>query len=143
MTVRAPEPAPDGAGALGRGLARVALAAAMALIATLAFSPVVPAGIAGIWDKLQHAAAFLTVALLLDVGFPRLGLWWKALLALSYGVFIEAVQFFLPWREASIADVLADLVGIGAHSLLLRPLLVRMGLVVRSGGARPGTPRTG
>lgn len=31
---------------------------------------------------------------------------------LSYGLFIEFVQSFLPWRAAEFIDVIADLVGI-------------------------------
>ncbi|BDY12625.1 hypothetical protein HCR_09370 [Hydrogenimonas cancrithermarum] len=33
---------------------------------------------------------------------------------LMVGIFIEAVQYFLPYREASVFDVFADIVGIMA-----------------------------
>jgi len=62
-------------------------------------------------DKLKHAAAFSVLGLLFWGGW-RTGT--GALFSWMFGIglFIEAVQFFLPWREASGWDLLAD--GVGA-----------------------------
>ena len=65
-------------------------------------------------DKLEHALAFLALGLL---GYPR----WPALrlcLALAlYGLSIECIQWFLPWREFSLLDWTADAVGVVVAAL--------------------------
>lgn len=69
-------------------------------------------------DKLRHAFAFLTLwALGRRAGFhPG---WALALGLLGFGVGIEIAQSFTPDREASTADVLADLTGIALGRWLL------------------------
>ena len=49
----------------------------------------------------------------------------KILWLLGYGVMIEVVQYFLPNREASTLDVVADSVGIALYMLSI-PLLKRL-----------------
>ncbi|WP_456450314.1 VanZ family protein [Hydrogenimonas sp.] len=70
-------------------------------------------------DKLKHAAAFAVLSLLFWGGW-RTGA--AALFGwmMGIGFFIEAVQNFLPWREASGWDLLADGVGVLAVLCLLR-----------------------
>lgn len=64
-------------------------------------------------DKLNHFMAFFTLALGLRCFWSRRnGL--VFLLLLGYGVLIEIAQYFIPGRYASVRDVLADVVGIGA-----------------------------
>jgi len=105
---------------------RLTLAVTVAVICFLAFTDREFPVLNLFWDKLRHAAAFATLALLLDFSFPasRFGLA-KILLLLGYGVFIEVVQHFLPHREASAWDVFADGVGIAAYMLSV-PALKRM-----------------
>lgn len=102
--------------------ARSGLAAVVIVIAWFAFTPAVPAGIERIWDKFQHVAAFVALTALLDLALPERGPGFKIALALAYGLLIEAVQSLLPWRDASLRDLGADLIGIGTHFLILRPL---------------------
>lgn len=70
-------------------------------------------------DKIDHFLAFATLSFLADFSFPRqrFGVW-KVLPLLTFGVFIEGVQYFLPNREASLYDVVADGVGIIAYGLM-------------------------
>jgi VanZ family protein len=105
---------------------RFALAAAMAAIAWFAFIPAPPAGIERVWDKLQHAFAFLVLSALLDLAMPARGAGFKILLAFGYGALIEAVQSQLSWRDASLRDLLADVAGIGAYFCVLRPLVAML-----------------
>lgn len=79
-------------------------------IFVLALAPAraVPAEIVG--DKVQHAAAFATLAFLPCAVRLRAALWVGPLLLL-YGGAIEVVQFFVG-RDASWYDVGADLLGI-------------------------------
>lgn len=103
-------------------LFRAALVAATIAIAWFAFTPAPPAGIERLWDKLQHAFAFLVLSALLDLAMPGRGAGFKIAVALGYGALIEAVQSQLPWRDASLRDLAADLLGIGAYFFALRPL---------------------
>ena len=64
-------------------------------------------------DKVSHLSAFALLALLAEFAFPgrraiRLAMWGL----LFYGLFIECVQWLLPWREFSLFDWLADALGI-------------------------------
>ena len=104
--------------------ARLALVAALAAITWLAATSLPPPGLESIWDKLQHVAAFLTLGLLADRSFPRTRFGAAKIAALlAYGVAIEALQYFLPWREASLPDILADAAGIALYAAT-RPLFL-------------------
>ncbi|MDH4162927.1 MAG: VanZ family protein [Nitrospirota bacterium] len=74
-------------------------------------------------DKINHLAAFYTLALLVDFSWPKkdfLGL--KAISLLGYGLAIEIAQYFLPQRNFSLLDLGADAVGLLLY-LLSAPLL--------------------
>ena len=78
-------------------------------------------------DKVLHALAFCTLSLLVDCSFPRsrFGVT-KIVMLIGYGILIEVVQSFLPYRSAEVADVLADTLGICVYMAsipLLRHLL--------------------
>jgi len=76
-------------------------------------------------DKELHFLAFCTLAVLLDFAFPksRFG-WFKILALIGYGILIEVVQSFFPYRSTELADVFADIVGIFAYAVTI-PLLRR------------------
>jgi VanZ family protein len=64
-------------------------------------------------DKVLHAFAFFMLYLLAEQAFPEhrhFGR--KVLFLVAFGVVIELVQFFLPWRSAEMMDVVADCAGI-------------------------------
>ena len=61
-------------------------------------------------DKLGHFLAFGGLTFLFDFAFSLLN-YWGMLLALIYGVAVELIQGTLPNRQASIADVIADMSG--------------------------------
>lgn len=108
---------------------RAALAVALITTSYLAFTPRHFPVIDHIWDKLKHAAAFVTLATLADFSFPRSRFGAaKAGWLLAYGVLIEVVQYFVPYRSAEVLDVVADSVGIACY-LLLVPALRRLPLV--------------
>jgi VanZ family protein len=70
-----------------------------------------------VWDKLKHAGAFFILSALLVPAFPHLTLLKRCLSSFSFGALIEIVQYFLPHREASGLDLLADLLGIFAFEI--------------------------
>lgn len=96
---------------------RGALGALLLLVSVLAFSPGLPEPDVGHVDKLHHAVAFLTLAASACFAYP--GARGRALLALlGYGMLIELVQLFIPYRSAEWNDVAADAVGIALGAML-------------------------
>ncbi|WP_035481902.1 VanZ family protein [Gallaecimonas xiamenensis] len=69
-------------------------------------------------DKVMHSLAFFVLSLL-AFGAWRRPLWPQMLALAGYGALIEVVQWYLSYREASIRDWSADLVGIGLAYLLV------------------------
>jgi len=66
------------------------------------------------WDKAQHALAFAVLAVLACLGWPQVSAWRWCLALLAYGVLIELAQAATGWRHGSVADALADAVGVVA-----------------------------
>jgi VanZ family protein len=97
---------------------RVALVAAVALVFHLATTERAYPGVEQLHDKVSHVLAFATLAFLADFSFPasRFGPG-KILPLLAYGVLIELVQYFLPYREASWLDVVGDGAGIAVYAI--------------------------
>lgn len=119
-------------------LFRLALLAAVLGTAYFAFTPVAHAGVDQVWDKLKHTGAFFILALLLDrsVHGSRFGAK-QVLVLIGWGGVIEIVQYFLPYREASLADLFADAIGVFAY-MLAAALSARIPcLKGRSQDARP------
>lgn len=71
-------------------------------------------------DKINHLIAFLELAILARLGWPRARPWPTAIALLLFGVMIEVIQAPLPYREFSLLDILADGVGIAIGLLLWR-----------------------
>ena len=68
--------------------------------------------IQNIWDKANHFIAFLALYITLSFGYAKLKTQTKVLILLAFGIQIEIVQAFLPYRESSLLDIFADGVGI-------------------------------
>ncbi len=125
-------------------LPRLALASCLVGIAVLAFAPLTTDPGTGN-DKLNHLLAFGVLAALADRSFPGPGPgqgWGKWVSLMAYGLLIEGVQSFLPYREASGWDLLVDGAGIGLYVVAAR-LVARL----RAGRTRPAmssaNPRRG
>lgn len=82
----------------------------IATMLALSFYPIEKVAPGG--DKLHHLAAFLLYVVLFYAAFEKAKPIPAALSALALGVFIEAVQYFLPFRSAEFMDVAADAGGI-------------------------------
>jgi VanZ family protein len=90
------------------------LATAIVLISWLAVTPREIPVASGLNDKIGHILAFFVLMGLAGVSFPEPGNHLTApALLLVYGVVIEVIQHFLPWRMFSLLDVAADVLGIG------------------------------
>lgn len=83
-------------------------------------------------DKLEHVLAFVYLAFLLDFSFPnnRFNLS-KVFMLLAYGMLIEVIQYFIPYRTFSFFDVLADGFGIILYVLFVPALKRLPGLELR------------
>lgn len=103
---------------IGAAAWRAALAVSLAGIMAIATTDLPIPLLDGLYDKLKHAAAFFALAMMADYSFPasRFGAA-KALAVMGYGVLIEVIQHFLPYREASGLDLVADALGIAAYAL--------------------------
>lgn len=72
------------------------------------------------WDKANHFIAFITLYVTLSFGYPKLDVFKKILILLVFGIQIECVQYFLPNREFSLLDIVADGVGIFMGMIVVR-----------------------
>lgn len=100
---------PVAGGVLSRiALAGCATAVFAGSVVDLGHSP-----IADVNDKMQHIAAFIVLGCLSRFACPGLTPWRRILpLLTGYGLLIECVQWWLPWREFSLPDLVADILGI-------------------------------
>ena len=64
------------------------------------------------WDKANHFIAFMTLYVLLSLAYRKLSVVMKIALLLAFGMQIEIVQYFIPGRDFSFLDVVADSIGI-------------------------------
>ena len=56
-------------------------------------------------DKYRHLVAFWVLALLFDLGYT-LRVLFKFFFLISYGMLIEIVQYFVPYRDFDLYDIL-------------------------------------
>lgn len=110
---------------------RIALVVAVVVVLHLATTPLRYPMVEDVNDKAGHVLAFFGLALLLDFSFPDSGLDWRKILALlAFGLLIEAIQYYLPYRTFSLLDVAADGAGIALYWLSL-PALRRVPVLRR------------
>jgi len=104
-------------------LLRITLAGSLLGIIALATAELTHPLLTSVNDKVGHIVAFLYLAFLLDFSFPesRFDIL-KVILLLAYGLLIEVIQYFLPYRTSSFLDLLADGVGVALYFLLI-PIL--------------------
>ena len=111
---------------LRRGVLTLAIVATAAVVAlSLGNAPQLPGGWFAGADKLNHAVAYLTLAVLWGLWLsaasrrPRARMLFAALFAL--GALLEGLQWgFYPARFFEFADMLANGVGAGLGLLLIR-----------------------
>jgi VanZ family protein len=107
-------------------LFRVALFVATLVATRLATAPIEAVPFVGLGDKVLHAGAFLVLAGLLDFSFPATPFGARKFATLlAYGMAIEVVQQFLPYRSFSLLDWLADACGVVLYVVVATPILKR------------------
>lgn len=80
-------------------------------------------------DKLAHLLSFLILAFLADAGWAESGFdARKYLPLLGYAVAVEGLQYFVPGREVSGLDLLANAGGLALYGLVILPLLRKLAI---------------
>lgn len=119
---------------LSSRLMKSLLIVALLLITFLATTPLDYPMREDVNDKVQHLAAFFVLAFLTDFAFPmRPWHWHKAVPLIGYGLGLEIVQYFIPSRFFSLADLGADAIGLFFYTLSL-PLLRRLPITPQRSG---------
>ncbi len=105
--------ATSGALPVHRTLAIGVFILALVVVAVLLLTPAAALPKTDIWDKLEHAAAFAGLTALGFLAFPeRKCAWWLALGLVAFGSVCETLQMFVPGRDASLEDAIANLTGV-------------------------------
>ena len=132
-------------------LFRLALAVSVVAIMWLATTEPEYEVVEEINDKVSHILAFVALSFLLDLSFPNRRFDLREVMALlGFGLLIECLQYFIPYRTCSILDLGADAIGIalyGGAKLLWRNAtfcsrskIAAEGKVVAAVGAEAATP---
>ena len=103
---------------------KIVFFATLAVIEYLATATVGVESVTLGWDKLNHVVAFAVLYVLISFSFKKLGTVYRVLLLFAFGLQIEIVQSFLPPREFSTFDVVADMAGI-VVGIVLYPFAAR------------------
>jgi VanZ family protein len=100
---------------------RVALAVALAAVMYFATTPHHYPLVENFFnDKVRHAVSFFVLGLLADFSVPKQGFSTSKISALlAYGLLIEVIQYFLPYRTFSLFDWAADGIGLALYGLFL------------------------
>jgi VanZ family protein len=88
------------------------------------------------FDKINHLGAFCVLSFFVDFAFPKapFGIQ-KTGFLIFYGTLIEIVQYFIPYRDFSLADILADATGILLYIIMI-PIMNRLIIIKRAGTVR-------
>jgi len=94
---------------------KLVFAAGLAILTLVSVLPQQALPPTGMWDKAQHTLAYFMVAAAGLFAFPHSrGRAAVAFGVLAYGGFVEGVQGLIPGRVASLADIAANSLGVGA-----------------------------
>jgi VanZ family protein len=104
-------PVASGREVLFRRAAQAAFGLALVVLAVVLLLPSQAMPATGLWDKLEHAAAFAVLGLLGRAAFPRHA-WPLALGLIAFGWACEALQVRVPGRTATLGDAVANAVGV-------------------------------
>jgi VanZ family protein len=108
-------------------LAKIAFYIALITIEFLATTSTVHLEVVeSMWDKANHFIAFFTLFILLSFAY-KLSLLKRVLILVLFGIQIEIVQYFIPAREFSLLDIVADSIGVFIGFIFLK-IGVRVGL---------------
>jgi VanZ family protein len=71
-------------------------------------------------DKILHFLCFAYLTIIFKFARFTDQDFWVYVIVLGYGILIEIVQMYIPYRSFEFFDILADLIGIFCASLLIK-----------------------
>ena len=95
----------------------------LGVIVTLILTLSMPIGLAKsglINDKVAHAVTFSVLAFLFSHTLGNKYGFQAIVILAAFGLLIELIQYFLPWRSFSWLDWIADLMGIFVYEIIHR-----------------------
>ena len=98
---------------------RITLGTSIFFISILSIQEIEVQSIVNLSDKLLHLFCFLYLTIitwLSRIIYKELGLY---VIVLAYGILIEIVQIYIPYRSFEFLDIFADFLGILAGSLFI------------------------
>lgn len=99
---------------------RLVLALSLIVITLMAIDPDPGKLQTTVNDKIGHALVFFYLSLMVHSSWPASDFGWKYRLPLlGYGLLIETLQYYIPTRDFSIGDIVADTAGILLYILFL------------------------
>jgi VanZ family protein len=105
---------------------RLLLFLVLAMVTWQALSPQPAEATRLINDKLGHCLVFLILAIISDHAYATTHFnLRKASLLLAYGIAIECLQYYVPGREFSFLDMLADAAGLLLYFIVVNTLISR------------------
>ncbi len=104
---------PPSSASIFRKVATGVFALAVLTVAVALLTPASALPQTDIWDKLEHAGAFAGLAFLGFIAFPERTNVWRLVLALiAFGSVCELLQMFVPGRDSSLEDAIANALGV-------------------------------
>lgn len=70
-------------------------------------------------DKLVHLVGYFFLLFSCEIAYPRQNLRIKFLFIFGFSLLLEIIQYFVPNRQLSLLDILANLIGIAFGALLV------------------------
>ncbi len=106
--------------AFAKNTARGLFLILLVFITYLALTPVSHSVSTLCWDKLNHLAAYFCLCVLADMAFRTgEGLFSKILLLMAYSALIETAQQYIPARQFTFFDILANALGLVIAAMLI------------------------
>jgi VanZ family protein len=104
----------------------------LALLLYLTLTPTPPKPISfNQIDKLYHFSAFAGFTFVFTIAFRQIKSGYILLLSIILGIVIEVIQHYIPNRGFSIADMIADLIGVLAGFWLARKIMPSTSEVIK------------
>ena len=92
---------------------RFAFVSIAGLIIYLSLIPHLPLPDVSNVDKVEHFLAYFALQVSGGIGFKRAtSVWFVSIFCICLGLSMEIAQLYVPGREASVADIIANLAGI-------------------------------
>ena len=98
---------------------RITLGTSILFISFLSFQDIEVQSIANLSDKFLHFSCFLYLTImswLSRIFYKEL---WLYVIVLAYGILIEIVQIYIPYRSFEFLDIFADFLGVLAGSFFI------------------------